>query len=226
MEEIYQRTSIFRDLTNEDFDKIQKISQRIIVAKNQTVFSEGDLGDTMYLIERGRIKLTHIISLGIEKTILVLEEGNLFGEMALITTGSRSATATAEEETSLLAFKQEPFFKLIKEDTQLGIIILRNILHLLSDRLRITTNGYIQSIAWGLEVAGAASLNLDKVIKDQLEIEINCINDVRIIGRLIKVEKNGIGLDLLIKDSNNKIIMVPYHAIVTIDISYGGFGLL
>lgn len=226
MDDIYQRVSIFKELSPEHLTQVQAIAQHKEVAKGQAIFSEGDIGDAMYIIEQGRVRLTHTVSLGIEKTLLVLEEGNLFGEMALMTTGTRSATATAEEDCSLLIFRQDAFFSLIQNHQDIGIIILRNMLQLLTDRLRITTNGYLQSIAWGLEVSGATSLNFDKVIKDQLSIEITCHNNIIVKGQLLKVEKNGIGMDLIMKDIYSKIIMIPYHAIITIDVNYEGIRLV
>lgn len=226
MDEIYQHVSIFKDLDENQLAKLQEIAEKKNFAKGEVIFSEGDLGDIMYIIVEGRVRLTHTVSLGIEKTLLILEAGNLFGEMALMTTNARSASAVAEEDCQLLLFRQEPFFQVLNHHQQLGVTLLHNMMQLLVDRLRITTNGYLQSISWGLEVAGAAALNLDKIIKDQLGIEVTCTGNTIIKGRLLKVEKSVMGLDLIIKDIYGKIIMVPYHAIIMIDVNYEGVTLL
>ncbi|PKL11138.1 MAG: Crp/Fnr family transcriptional regulator, partial [Spirochaetae bacterium HGW-Spirochaetae-6] len=63
--------------------------------EGEIIFCEYEPGSTFYLIKKGRVKITKI-SEKYEKTLDVLGEGSLFGEMAIIEQAPRSATAIAE----------------------------------------------------------------------------------------------------------------------------------
>ena len=101
--------------------------------KNQEVlFREGDVGDEMYLIKSGKIKI--VKKVGEEKKILaVLSEGDFFGEMAIIDGSSRSATAVSEGETQLITFDKSAFRKKIGEEPLIEYIVTE-----LTKRLRRT----------------------------------------------------------------------------------------
>ncbi|MGE3063283.1 MAG: Crp/Fnr family transcriptional regulator [bacterium] len=101
--------------------------------KNQEVlFREGDVGDEMYLIKSGKIKI--VKKVGEEKKVLaVLTEGDFFGEMAIIDGSSRSATAVSEGETQLITFDKSAFRKKIGEEPLIEYIVTE-----LTKRLRRT----------------------------------------------------------------------------------------
>ncbi|NUM34754.1 MAG: cyclic nucleotide-binding domain-containing protein [Candidatus Brocadiae bacterium] len=219
-DKIYEKVKLFSDLEQEELEKIKSIADRREYKKGEVIFCEGDPGDSMYLIQEGRVRLSHSVALDMEKTLLVLEEGSLFGEMALIGIGNRSAKATVEDDSILLAFHQEIFHHLIQKEKDLGIKLLKQILQVLIERLRITTGSYFQSIAWCMDISGASSLNLDKITKDRMEIELICQGDQKIKGRILKVEKSIAGVEIILRDTYGKIVMVPYHAIICMDIGY------
>src|SRR5262249_52142662 len=67
-------------------------------AHGQSIFGEGDPGDSMYFIVRGRIRIQKRAqgSGAPDKTLAVLEAGDFFGEMSLFEQKPRSASALAE----------------------------------------------------------------------------------------------------------------------------------
>jgi len=66
--------------------------------KNQVVFAQGDAADTVFYIQKGRIKLGVISAQGKEAVVAILEEGQFFGESCLNGHPLRIATTTAMEE--------------------------------------------------------------------------------------------------------------------------------
>jgi len=80
-------------------DKESLHVKRIIFEKGQVVFREGDARDHAYIIESGEIDITRVDSSGTETCYATLKKGELFGEMALMEPGFRSASAIAREET-------------------------------------------------------------------------------------------------------------------------------
>ena len=77
---------------------------------NRTVFSEGEIGDSMYMIKNGEVRITiKSIDGKDDVTLSKLEPGSFFGEMSVFDGKPRSATATAVEKTDLYRLSLEDF---------------------------------------------------------------------------------------------------------------------
>jgi CRP/FNR family cyclic AMP-dependent transcriptional regulator len=101
------------------------------------VFQEGDQGDCMYVIQTGSVKIIKSTPDG-DVHIATLEEGEIFGEMALFESLPRSATATALGDTRLLTVDKKKFFANISRDPTLAF----NILEAMSSRMRRINSEY------------------------------------------------------------------------------------
>src|ERR1700682_1305489 len=66
--------------------------------KNQKIFSQGDIADTVFFIQRGKVKITVLSEHGKEAVVGIFGEGQFFGEGCLRGGELRSATSTAMEE--------------------------------------------------------------------------------------------------------------------------------
>ena len=67
--------------------------------RGQSIFRQGDSGDSLFLVASGRIKLFLESPDGEQLTILFCGPGNCFGEMAILDGNARSASAEALEQT-------------------------------------------------------------------------------------------------------------------------------
>ena len=85
-----------------------------------------------------------------------------------------------------------------------------------ADRLRLANDLLKESLAWGLEAAGGAALNLDKIISDSVDITVDLADGKQIAGKILKVENSMAGYEVTVKSSDNKLFLVPYHAIVRV----------
>jgi CRP-like cAMP-binding protein len=85
------------------------------VPKGELIFRQGDPGDEMFVVERGKIRLT-IGSEGHEKEVMVAGPGQFFGELSLLGNAPRSATATAVEDSVLLAIGRDVFNMMVQDD--------------------------------------------------------------------------------------------------------------
>lgn len=74
-------------------------------AAGKVIFREGDAGREAYLVKRGRVTLSRLLE-GTQTVLDTVGPGAVFGEMAVLGEGPRSATATAEEETELVVIDQ------------------------------------------------------------------------------------------------------------------------
>jgi len=91
------------------------------------IFSEGDPADLMYVVISGEIELTlHGESLGTE------EKGGIIGEMAMVNSATRNATATALTQVKLARLNRDQFRKFISKNTDFSL----HVMTVLAGRLR------------------------------------------------------------------------------------------
>ena len=116
------------------------------------LFNAGDSGDAMYLIERGRVRITVTDADGREVTLTEMHEGEFFGEMALIDGHERSAGATVLEDTRLAILTREDFLAFVASDPQVMLAMLGE----MARRLRRTDNLLRHRVARNVNAEDAA----------------------------------------------------------------------
>jgi CRP/FNR family transcriptional regulator, cyclic AMP receptor protein len=88
--------------------------------RNETIFHQGDPGDSLYVIEAGSVKIVLPDPEGEEGAIIAtLGPGDFFGELALLDGEEHSATAIALENTEALVLRRDAFERLVDEDPNL-----------------------------------------------------------------------------------------------------------
>jgi F420-non-reducing hydrogenase small subunit len=92
--------------------------------RGDTVFRQGDPGDTMYLIQTGAIEISSARDGG-EIVLALLEKGDFFGEMVLLDSLPRSTTAKAIAPTRLLPLTRESLLDRLKSDPTVALHLLR-----------------------------------------------------------------------------------------------------
>lgn len=98
--------------------------------KDTMIFSEGQPGEELYIIQRGSVKITKIVDNN-EVLLAVLKSGDIFGEMALLESKPRSASAVAYEDCAVLAVNRENFQRMVGTQPQ----IVTRLTQLLAERI-------------------------------------------------------------------------------------------
>ena len=112
-------------------------------AAGETVFSEGDTGTTMYVLLEGQVELTKRAEGGSQLLKCVDRPNDFFGEMALIDSQPRSATATATTDTRLLVVTNATFEQLVRSNGEFAIKLIR----VLAARIRETNRALSETAA-------------------------------------------------------------------------------
>ena len=86
--------------------------------KNSLLFAEGELGNELYIIQEGSVKIVKIVN-NQEVILAVLRKGDIFGEMALLENEPRTASAEIVEDCKVLAVNRANFAELIKTSPEL-----------------------------------------------------------------------------------------------------------
>ncbi len=207
---------IFSSLTDDEIKTVSEISNTQTVSADELVFSEGDPGSDLYVIIKGSIRIYTKITENVDKTLVTLRSGGLFGEMSVISEAYRSATAKAVEETELLSINQKDFKSLLDKNPTVGKKILEFIVKVLADRLKNTTDLYRQAVDWGISISGILELNYNQLISQKQKILIELNSGKNVSGILLKAEKHVSGLELLLKTDSEKFVVIPYAAISSI----------
>jgi CRP-like cAMP-binding protein len=86
--------------------------------KDTMIFCENMPGKEMYIIQKGSVKITKIVNDN-EVLLAVLKQGDMFGEMSLIESRPRSASAIAFEDVVLLAVNKDNFERMVRTQAQI-----------------------------------------------------------------------------------------------------------
>src|SRR5690349_4912906 len=98
----------------------------------EVVFREGDTGPTMFVVRKGRVRITKRVRGG-EKSFAVPSPGERCGEMAILTGQPRSATATALDDVTLLEFDAKRFETMVTTQAEIAVRIIQKLARRLED---------------------------------------------------------------------------------------------
>lgn len=134
---------LFKSLSDNELRILSKsFHQRKFIA-GEVIFRQGDVGVGFYLIYNGRVELKYNENTfsGENQNIVVLEEFDYFGEIALIQDNSlRTVTAIAKEDCELLGFFKPDLDRLINNKPVVAAKFLRAIASSFADKLIFLTN--------------------------------------------------------------------------------------
>lgn len=132
---------MFKDFSEEHINQFSGVMDEEIFKPEQIIFKEGTTGNALYIINFGRVEIKKNVNEKEDdyKILAIFEQGDYFGEMSLLEDKPRSASACAQEETSIFILKREDFLKLLQSSPQVAVDQLLGLLKIISDRLRKTS---------------------------------------------------------------------------------------
>ena len=111
----------------------------------ESIVREGQIGAEMFIIQSGKVKITKQLK-DEEKTLVILEDGDFFGEMAVIDKGPRSASASAVDEVKCIVLNEELFEQQMQNNARIVKKILKNMSARLRDANKQIENLMIKDI--------------------------------------------------------------------------------
>src|SRR5581483_166990 len=110
---ILNRVDFFGRIKTGELDLLMKRLRRMTCPKGHVIIKEGEMGETFYLISRGRVSIWK--KKGMFKKVLLETLGaeEFFGEMALVTNERRNATVIAEDDCELFILYKEDFKEIL-----------------------------------------------------------------------------------------------------------------
>ena len=127
---------LFQGLTPEELGNVSSLVFEKTYLKNSTLFVEGMTGEILYLIQKGKVEITHKDAKGEEKVLAALGPGEFLGEMSLIDNRPRTATARAGEDLTLLVMTKKAFNTLMEKYPGAALKVVMVFLKTANERLR------------------------------------------------------------------------------------------
>lgn len=145
LRELLKKNILFQDLNLPQLAMVEKIVNVRHYRPGEPIFRQGEVGVGMYMILKGTVNIfveEIDVSSGTPSAnhITLLKAGDFFGEMTLVEHESRrSASASAQEETTLIGFFKPDLIEVVERNPTVGVKILMRLGEVLATRLRQTT---------------------------------------------------------------------------------------
>lgn len=130
---------LFSDLNGGEMGELVHSLHSRTYRPGEVVFVEGDIGRALFILESGKVELTRRGPDGKPLPLYTLKPGEFFGEMALLESLPRSATATAVETSRLHLLYRTKLDAMLSSHPRIGVTIMAHLARLLSARLRRAT---------------------------------------------------------------------------------------
>jgi len=130
------RAGIFAGLTPKEMATVERHLRRTEIDKGRTIFAQGESGSALFIITSGTASAYLHQDRGADIRLTTFAPGTVFGELAILDPGPRSATVIADEALVCFALSDEDFVLLSSDAPKIAIKILANLSRALSRRLR------------------------------------------------------------------------------------------
>jgi CRP/FNR family transcriptional regulator, cyclic AMP receptor protein len=134
---LLKQVYLFKHLEGTELQAIAAQTREVSFKKNAILMTEGDIGESMYIIRSGSVKVFVSDSDGKELILYHQNTGSIVGDIALLDDAPRSASVTATEATHAFMISKAKFLDLLREHPELSIGVIRS----LTQRLREATEG-------------------------------------------------------------------------------------
>lgn len=170
--EALRRCALFAKVDDETLELCVSSLRVRRYRKNETIFHQGDPGDSLYIIESGSVKIVLPSPEGEEGAIIAtLMRGDFFGELALLDGAPHSATAVAIESTEALVLRRDRFEDLVETQPQLRKALFAS---LVTELRRLT--GHVEELHF-LDLPGRLA---SRIVRLAREAQPGVSKDIRL----------------------------------------------
>lgn len=136
--DVLRNNNLFAALTPDELERICKLIFLRGYAEGRTLFFEGTPGEVMYLVHTGRVAIVKTGRDKREMVLATLEPGSFFGEMSILDSQPRSASARVVADAELVVITKKAFDQMLETDPGITSKILIALLKTVFARLRST----------------------------------------------------------------------------------------
>src|SRR5262245_22094112 len=114
----------FRGVEAADLELLAERCEARDVKKGEIIVRQGDAGDEMFIVDAGHFRVfVQQEGLALERTLRMMEPGQIFGEIALLTGGRRTASVRADTDGRVLALARSHFIAALEKSSTLALAL-------------------------------------------------------------------------------------------------------
>lgn len=125
---------LFKELSQEELNRLESISQRVSFKKKEVIFSEGEPSDWFYVLTSGKVKITKLSYEGKEIILEIIQAPDFFGGLAVLKGFPYPASAIAMEDSEVIMIPRNAFLNLVERYPSIS----KSLLSFLIDRIKVT----------------------------------------------------------------------------------------
>src|SRR5713101_6841703 len=158
------RVPLFRRLEPHELEHLAEDVAQVNYQAGETIFNEHDLGDGLYVVETGSVRIWVMDEDVTEVTLAELKPGDFFGELAVLDRGERSSSATAITDTHLHRLSSDDFQQFLIEHPDASVDVICEI----AARMRQTNQIVTQRAARNINVEMERQYTFGERIADRV----------------------------------------------------------
>ena len=136
MIDLLKRVQLFSGLEDDDLIQVVNICEKVDIPPQSVFIEQNTTGSEMYIIAEGTVDV-FINGLNNSRSLVILGQGQVVGEMALIDQGYRSASVRSTKNgAKLFKMERDTFQALCNDQTRIGFVVMRNMSLDLAFKLR------------------------------------------------------------------------------------------
>ena len=121
---LLERVPLFAELSEDELDRIAAVAVPRSFPRGVRVFHEGDTSDACYIVRSGDLRVTREHSDGRAIALATLAAGDIFGELAMLDGGSRSASVETLADSELLALPAQDVRRLLAKHPDIAVKLI------------------------------------------------------------------------------------------------------
>ncbi len=140
IKEVLASSELFKELTDEELEKVVALSREETYAAGLSVIAEGAMATDLYIVAEGKVREEMSLSVypGLVQDALVeiIPEGEPFGWSAVVGSRVYNMTARCQEPVRVIAIDGERLLSLFNKNPEIGFKVMEGLLEVVSSRLR------------------------------------------------------------------------------------------
>lgn len=142
------RSAIFADLPPDYIDRFVALAEEVTCQAGQALFREGEEASRLYVLLNGKVNI-QVQPTALQQPLNIVSLsafGQMVGWSGFMPPNYYTAAAVCQEDSRLLAFDGAAFNRILEDEPALGLVIMRRIAHVISQRLRMIQGIVLKSL--------------------------------------------------------------------------------
>lgn len=150
---------IFNHLEDEQLNEIMVTTQSVSYKKNELIYHAGDESDSLYILNKGKVRIYRLAESGKEQLVRMLKPGDFTGEMALFSESTHESYAEALVDTKICMIKRSDLQEFLLKYPSIALKVLAEFSNRLEASEKQTTRFSTEKVETRIALFLAESLN-------------------------------------------------------------------